>query len=150
MASIVLRVVPARPRRRLTCSPTVLVDTVAAAGDVPGLVAGRAIRIQFLARPPSAAQTPGQSGVRANASLAAFGTGPSRRSRVISVRGGGADAAAGLRDPSRFVTYLTAVFHGMYPPEKVGPRTTREMRTLAEALDALGAGDLPRTADLLV
>ena len=48
------------------------------------------------------------------------------------------------------MTYLTAVFHGMFPPDKVGPRTTREMRTLAEALDALGSGDLPRTADLLV
>ena len=63
---------------------------------------------------------------------------------------GGASAAGANADPSRFVTYLTAVFHGMFPPDKVGPRTTREMRTLAEALDALGSGDLPRTADLLV
>jgi hypothetical protein len=69
----------------------------------------------------------------------------------LGARGGaGGVDGSGLRDPSRFVTYLTAVFHGMFPPEKVGPRTTREMRTLAEALDCLGSGDLPRTADLLV
>ena len=69
----------------------------------------------------------------------------------LGARGGaGATDGSGLRDPSRFVTYLTAVFHGMFPPEKVGPRTTKERRTLAEALDCLGSGDLPRTADLLV
>jgi hypothetical protein len=48
------------------------------------------------------------------------------------------------------VSYLTAIFHGRYPPEKVGIRTTRELRTLAEALDALGRGDLPSLADLLM
>ena len=62
----------------------------------------------------------------------------------------GRAGAGNLGDILRFVTYLTTVFHGMFPPEKVRPRTTREMRTLAEALDALGSGDLSRTADLLV
>ena len=54
-----------------------------------------------------------------------------------------------FRERSRFVTYLTAIFHGAYPQEKIGPRSSRELRTLAEALDSLGTGDLPRTADLL-
>ena len=57
---------------------------------------------------------------------------------------------AEMKEPSKFVTYLTAVFHGMYPQEKIGPRSSRELRTIAEALDALGSGNLPKTADLLV
>jgi hypothetical protein len=48
------------------------------------------------------------------------------------------------------VSYLTAIFHGRYPPEKVGIRTSRELRTLAEALEALSRGDLPSLADLLM
>ena len=56
----------------------------------------------------------------------------------------------GLQEPSNFVTYLTAIFHGFYPQEKIGPRNSRELRTIAEALDSLGNGNLPKTADLLV
>ena len=59
-------------------------------------------------------------------------------------RGGTSSDQAG-----RWVQYLTAVFHGAHPINTVGLRTSRELRTLAEALDAIGTGDLPRLADLL-
>jgi hypothetical protein len=48
------------------------------------------------------------------------------------------------------VSYLTSIFHGAQPVEKCGIRTARELRTLAEALDALGRGKLPQVADLLM
>ena len=64
--------------------------------------------------------------------------------KFLGSRGG----AAG-EDSARFVSYLTSIFHGHYSPEKVGVRTSREMRTLAEALDGLTRGDLPFVADLL-
>jgi hypothetical protein len=51
---------------------------------------------------------------------------------------------------TKFVTFLLSVFHGRHPPEKVGARSTKELRTLAEALDALGEGNLPHLGDLLV
>ena len=56
----------------------------------------------------------------------------------------------GLQEPTIFVTYLTAIFHGFYPQEKIGRRNSHELRTIAEALDSLGNGNLPKTADLLV
>ena len=56
----------------------------------------------------------------------------------------------GLREPSNSVTYLTAMFHGLYPQERIGPRNSRDLRTIAEAFDSLGDGNLPKTADLLV
>jgi hypothetical protein len=51
---------------------------------------------------------------------------------------------------SRFVPYLISVFHGAHPPDKVGVRESRELRTLAEALDSLGRGDLPALGDVLI
>ena len=62
----------------------------------------------------------------------------------------GVSLPQGMQEPSNFVTYLTAIFHGLYPQEKIGPRNSRELRTIAEALDSLGNGNLPKTADLLV
>ena len=50
----------------------------------------------------------------------------------------------------KFLNYLTAIFLGQQDPSKVGARTLREMRTLAEALDSLAEGNLPYVADLLV
>ena len=47
------------------------------------------------------------------------------------------------------MTYLLSVVQGAHPPEKMGARTTAELRTVAESLDALGRGDLPHLADLL-
>ena len=48
------------------------------------------------------------------------------------------------------LTYLMSVFHGAHSPERVGPRTSRELQTLAEALDALASGRLPRVGDVLM
>ena len=50
---------------------------------------------------------------------------------------------------SCFVTYRTTVFHSAYPPAEVGVRATAELRTIAEALDAITRGDLARAGDLL-
>ena len=48
------------------------------------------------------------------------------------------------------VAYLTTVFHGHYSAKEVGPRDSRELRTLAEALDSLASGNLPAVADMLM
>ena len=56
----------------------------------------------------------------------------------------------GLQELSNFVTYLTAIFHGLYPQEAIGPRDSRELRTIAKAFDLLGNGNLAKTANLLV
>ena len=56
----------------------------------------------------------------------------------------------GLQEPSNFVTYLTAIFHGLYPQDNIGPRNSRELRAIAKAIDSSGNGNLPKTADLLV
>ena len=50
----------------------------------------------------------------------------------------------------RVLTYLETVFNQRYTKESVGIRTSREMRTLAEAIDSLLEGDSMRTADLLI
>ena len=66
--------------------------------------------------------------------------------RFLASRGEpGAEGDSG----GRMVAYLTSVFHGHYSAKEVGPRDSRELRTLAEALDALAAGNLPAVGDLL-
>ena len=64
--------------------------------------------------------------------------------------GGDQDPEQAAGDASRVLTYLTSVFHGQYPPDECGLRTSREMATLARALDALRAGSLPEVADLFM
>ena len=67
--------------------------------------------------------------------------------RFLASRGEpGAEGDSG----GRMVAYLTSVFHGHYSAKEVGPRDSRELRTLAEALDALAAGNLPAVGDLLM
>ena len=51
---------------------------------------------------------------------------------------------------AKVVSYLNSVFHGRHPPGEVGPRTTRELRHVAECLDAIGAGNLTMVADMLM
>lgn len=53
-------------------------------------------------------------------------------------------------DAASVIQYLVSVFQQHYSPDKVGQRTAREMRTIAEALDSLKVGNLPRVADLLM
>eukprot|EP00971_Amphidinium_carterae_P322658 6412826-Amphidinium_carterae.1 len=47
-------------------------------------------------------------------------------------------------------TYLNSVFHGMHPPKEAGPRNTAELKMLANTIDELSNGNLPRVADLLM
>ena len=50
----------------------------------------------------------------------------------------------------RAVSYLNAIFLGSHGQDQVGMRTSQEMRTIAEALDALSEGKLPQLGDLLM
>ena len=68
--------------------------------------------------------------------------------RVLSTRGG-ATAAGAAAPEARFLSYLVQVVHAHHPPAKLG-EMGREMRTLAEIMDAILLGDLPRAADLCV
>ena len=68
--------------------------------------------------------------------------------RFLSTRGG-ADAAGAAAPEARFLSYLVQVVHAHHPPAKLGD-LGREMRTLAEVMDAILLGDLPRAADLCV
>ena len=50
----------------------------------------------------------------------------------------------------RTTNYLVSVFCQRHSKESIGLRSSRELRTLSEALDALLSGNLPRVGDLLV
>ena len=69
--------------------------------------------------------------------------------RFLATREGASDSAAAGVAASRFVSYLTSIFHAAHPPAEVGERASGELRTLAEALDALTRGDFARVGDLL-
>ena len=43
-----------------------------------------------------------------------------------------------------------SVFHGAHPQSSMSLRNSRELRTIAECIDALLAGDLPHLDDLLM
>eukprot|EP00974_Lingulodinium_polyedra_P091426 8862596-Lingulodinium_polyedra.AAC.1 len=45
------------------------------------------------------------------------------------------------------LAYLTTIFFGRHPPQEVGPRTAKEMRTLALVIDCLVKGELAQAAD---
>ena len=47
------------------------------------------------------------------------------------------------------MTFLNNVFSAQFPPEKIGVKSTSELRTLATALDNIATGDLATLADLL-
>ena len=61
---------------------------------------------------------------------------------------GGAAGASG--EVGKFLQYLVGVFHQRHSPEATGLRTCRELRTIAECLDGLLSGNLPRVADVLI
>ena len=50
----------------------------------------------------------------------------------------------------RVLAYLETVFNQRYGKDAVGLRTSREMRTIAESIDALVEGDVLRAGDLLI
>ena len=57
---------------------------------------------------------------------------------------------AEISDQPRVLAYLETVFNQRYGKDAVGLRTSREMRTIAESIDALMEGDVLRAGDLLV
>ena len=57
---------------------------------------------------------------------------------------------ADVSDQPRVVAYLETVFNQRYGKDAVGLRTSRKMRTIAEAVDALVEGDVLRAGDLLI
>ena len=61
----------------------------------------------------------------------------------------GADDQGETALPARAVSYLMSVFHGAHPADKVGIRTCKELRVIAEAMGALASGQLPHLGDLL-
>ena len=54
-----------------------------------------------------------------------------------------------ISDQPRVLAYLETVFNQRYGKDAVGSRTSREMRTIAEAVDALVEGDVLRAGDLI-
>ena len=106
-------------------------------GKPPSPSGGPAGRIQALA-----AEQPG----------ALMESGLTEISKLLGEREGGATSTSASEGaiPARVLAYLTSVFHGRHPPSEVGLRTSKEMRTLARALDALAAGQLPQVGDLLM
>ena len=68
--------------------------------------------------------------------------------RFLRARGGPGSENAVLAP--KLVGYLTAILHGHVPVEKMDGRDVRELRTIAEALDALQEGQLAEFADLLM
>ena len=69
--------------------------------------------------------------------------------RFLSAREG-ANGRVDEEAPPKMLNYLTTIFHGAHPAKECGIRTARELRTVAEAIDALGAGQLPELGDLLM
>ena len=58
--------------------------------------------------------------------------------------------ARAAQEIQRLLTYLESVLSPRYSKEAVGLRTSRELRTLAEALDELHEGNATRAGDLLI
>ena len=80
---------------------------------------------------------------------ALFSRGVEEITRFLGEREGATgEDAADL--PARTLAYLNSIFHGRHPPAEVGPRTCKEMRTLALAIDSLARGELPQVGDLLM
>ena len=62
----------------------------------------------------------------------------------------GSRGEAEISDQPRVLAYLETVFNQRYGTDAVGLRTSREMRTIAESVDALMEGDVLRAGDLLI
>ena len=69
--------------------------------------------------------------------------------RFLSTReGAGLSPSGAIQGASRFVAWLTTVFHAAHPPSTCG-EWADELRTICETLDAMTGGDLARAGDLL-
>ena len=63
--------------------------------------------------------------------------------RFLSQRGGTSNEANNDELATGVLQYWTSVFHGAHPQSSMSLRNSRELRTIAECIDALLAGDLP-------
>ena len=98
---------------------------------------------------PSLTAASGLQVVARSAPGALFARGVEEISRFLGEREGA--PGEDTKDlPTRTLAYLNSIFHGKHPPAEVGPRTCKEMRTLALSIDALSRGELPQVGDLLM
>ena len=67
----------------------------------------------------------------------------------LSLRGGAGGNGDNDELASVVLQYVNSVFHGAHPQSSMSLRDSRELRTIAECIDALLAGDLPHLGDLL-
>ena len=78
-----------------------------------------------------------------------FITGVRQMMQRLAIRSGAENESTSAADMQPCaVTFLTSVYHGSHPPNEVGIRTTRELRTWCEAVDCLIKGDLPHLGDV--
>ena len=70
--------------------------------------------------------------------------------KFLSQRGGVSNEANNDELATGVLQYLMSVFHGAHPQSSMSLRNSRELRTIAECIDALLAGDLPHLGDLLM
>ena len=68
----------------------------------------------------------------------------------LSMRGGAGGDGSNDELATVVVHYLDSVFHGAHPQSSTSLRNSRELRTIAECIDALLAGYLPHLGDLLI
>ena len=68
--------------------------------------------------------------------------------RFLAQRGGANGETGEDELASCVVQYLTTVLHGAHSQASMSLRNSRELRTIAECLDALLAGDLPHLGRL--
>ena len=68
----------------------------------------------------------------------------------LSMRGGACGDGSNDGLATGVLQYLNSVFHGAHPQYSMSFRNSRELGTIAECIDALLAGDLPRLGDLLM
>ena len=73
-----------------------------------------------------------------------------RQIKKFLAQRGGADEGGSDELATGVLQYLTSVFHGAHPQSSMSLRNSRELRTAAECIDALLAGDLPHLGDMLM
>ena len=78
------------------------------------------------------------------------GGGLQQTEKFLSQRGGVSNEANNDELATRALQYLMSVFHGAHPQSSMSLRNSRELRTIAERIEALLAGDLPHLGDLLM
>ena len=89
--------------------------------------------------------------LRVNANLENCTHQVGNKSKGFLAQRGGADIETNSDElATGLLQYLTSVFHGAHPQSSMSLRNSRELRTRAECIDVLLAGDLPHLGDLLM